>query len=81
MTTAGLRELRQRASELVRQADAGETITISVSGRAVAELGPVGRDVWRTWAEVVEVFDGSVDADWVQDRDLLDQTAHDPFRS
>lgn len=79
MTTAGLRELRQNASELVRQAEAGAVITVSVSGRAVAELGPAHRDRWRGWAEVAAVFDGPGDPDWVEDRDLLDQTPTDPF--
>ncbi|MCU1688605.1 MAG: hypothetical protein JWN20_533, partial [Jatrophihabitantaceae bacterium] len=30
MATTGLRELRQQASDLVRQAEAGETITVTV---------------------------------------------------
>ncbi|WP_396327627.1 type II toxin-antitoxin system Phd/YefM family antitoxin [Jatrophihabitans lederbergiae] len=32
--TTKLRELRHQASELVRQAEAGETITVTVSGRS-----------------------------------------------
>ncbi len=79
MTTAGLRELRQNASELVRQAEAGEVVTVSVSGRPVAELGPAHRDRWRTWADVADVFAGPGDPDWDQDRDLVDQAAQDPF--
>jgi prevent-host-death family protein len=54
--TTGLRELRQNASDLVRQAEAGETFTVTVSGRAVAVLGPARRDQWRTWLEVAEIF-------------------------
>ena len=81
MTTAGLRELRQNASELVRQAEAGTVITVSVSGRAVAELGPAHRDRWRRWADVTAVFDGAGDPDWGADRDLLDQEPADPFAS
>lgn len=79
MASTGLRELRQRASELVRQAEAGEVITVSVSGRDVAELGPVRRDQWRSWADVAVVFNGPPDAQWDDDRDLLDQSARDPF--
>ena len=79
VTTAGLRELRQNASELVRQAEAGEVITVAVSGRPVAELGPVRRDRWRRWTDVSAVFDGPADADWAQDRDAVDQSPHDPF--
>lgn len=79
MTTAGLRELRQNASELVRQAEAGAVITVSVSGRAVAELGPAHRDRWRQWTEVAAVFDGPGDSDWGDDRDVVDQAPADPF--
>ena len=79
MTTAGLRELRQRASELVRQAEAGEVITVSVNGRPVAQLGPVSVEHWRSWEDIASVFDGPADADWRVDRDLLDQSPADPF--
>ena len=79
MTTAGLRELRQHAGELVRQAEAGAVIPVSVSGRVVAELGPAHRDRWRTWSDVAAVFDGPADADWVDDRERVDQTPQDPF--
>lgn len=81
MTTAGLRELRQNASELVRQAEAGAVITVSVSGRAVAELGPAHRDRWRSWSDVAAVFDGPDDLDWAHDRETVDQAPHDPFAS
>lgn len=81
MTTAGLRELRQNASELVRQAEAGAVITVSVSGRAVAELGPAHRDRWRSWSDVAGVFEGPADADWDQDRDRIDQAPRDPFEA
>lgn len=49
MTSVGIRELRQHASELIRQVEAGETIEITDRGRPVAMLtpladpGPTGR--------------------------------------
>jgi prevent-host-death family protein len=79
MTTTGLRELRQQASELVRQAEAGATVTITVSGREVAELGPVRRHRWRHGADVQAVFRGPADPDWRADRDGVDQSVADPF--
>jgi prevent-host-death family protein len=79
MATTGLRELRQQASELVRQAEAGETVTITVSGRAVAELGPIKRHLWRQGADVRELFRGPVDDDWGRDRDAVDHDLTDPF--
>lgn len=41
MTSVGVRELRQRASELLRQVQRGETIEITDRGRPVAILGPL----------------------------------------
>jgi prevent-host-death family protein len=41
MTSVGVRELRQRASELLRLVGEGETIEITDRGRPVAMLGPL----------------------------------------
>ncbi|MGH9125205.1 MAG: type II toxin-antitoxin system Phd/YefM family antitoxin [Acidimicrobiales bacterium] len=41
MTSVGVRELRQRASELLRLVGQGETIEITDRGRPVAILGPL----------------------------------------
>ena len=79
MTTTGLRELRQQASELIRKAEAGETITVTVSGREVAELGPVRRNRWRSGADIAAIYSGPADQDWAEDRDTLDATGLDPF--
>jgi prevent-host-death family protein len=41
MATVGIRELRQRASELLRRVEAGETIQVTDRGRPVAVLAPL----------------------------------------
>jgi prevent-host-death family protein len=41
MVTVGVRELRQRASELLRRVEAGETIEVTDRGRPVAVLAPL----------------------------------------
>jgi prevent-host-death family protein len=41
MASIGVRELRQRASELLRRVEAGETIEVTDRGRPVALLTPV----------------------------------------
>lgn len=41
MASVGVRELRQRASELLRRVAAGETIEVTDRGRPVALLGPI----------------------------------------
>ena len=41
MKQVGIRELRQRASELLRLVERGETVEITDRGRPVALLGPL----------------------------------------
>lgn len=41
MVSVGIRELRQRASELLRRVAAGETIEVTDRGRPVAQLAPL----------------------------------------
>ena len=41
MTSVGVRELRQRASELLRLVEQGETVQITDRGRPVAMLTPL----------------------------------------
>jgi prevent-host-death family protein len=41
MRSVGVRELRQRASELLRLVEGGETIEVTDRGRPVAVLAPV----------------------------------------
>lgn len=81
MSTVGLRELRQDASELVRRVENGEEIEITVSGRLAAKLVPVREAPrrWNQWDDIADVFNSAVDADWVEQRDLVDQTLVDPW--
>lgn len=79
MLTVGLRELRQNASELVRRAEAGEEIEITVSGRPGARLVPIRPRAWRTYDEIADLFSGRPDPDWEADRDRLDQVLRDPW--
>lgn len=44
MASVGIRELRQRASELLRRVEDGESIQITDRGRPVAVLGPLPED-------------------------------------
>jgi prevent-host-death family protein len=44
MASVGIRELRQRASELLRRVEDGESIEITDRGRPVAVLGPLPDD-------------------------------------
>lgn len=79
MTTVGLRELRQQASELVRRVEAGEAVTITVAGRESARLVPVAPRAWRRWEHVAELFSGPEDPSWDEDRRKLDDEPRDPW--
>ena len=79
VTVVGLRELRQNASELVRRAEAGEEIEITVSGRPGARLVPIRPRAWRTYREIAELFAGRSDPDWETDRERVDQVLRDPW--
>lgn len=79
MSTVGLRELRQDASELVRRAERGEEIEITVSGRPAARLVPPTPKQWHRWDDIAHLFTGPADPDWDRDRDLVDQSVSDPW--
>ena len=64
MSTIGLRELRQKASEILREVEAGETTTVTVSGRPVAQIVPLRADRWTTWERVSVIFDSPTDPEW-----------------
>ncbi len=79
MTTVGLRELRQDASELVRRVESGEEIQITVAGRLAARLVPAAPTRWRRWDDIADLFAGQPDLDWERDRDLIDQSVANPW--
>jgi prevent-host-death family protein len=79
VATIGLRELRQQASELVRRVEAGEEVTITVSGRPSVRLVRAAPRAWRSYPAVTELFDGPGDADWSADRDRVDHDLRDPW--
>ena len=82
VATVGLRELRQDASDLVRRVEAGEEITITVSGRPSARLvptTPAPPAQWRSWTEIAALFTGPSDTDWQADRDLVDDAVRDSW--
>jgi prevent-host-death family protein len=79
MSEVGLREMRQNASELVRRAEAGERMTITVAGRPAAVLGPIAPRAWRRWADLAPAFQEPVDPAWSADRDLIDPSPADPW--
>jgi prevent-host-death family protein len=79
MADVGLREMRQNASDLVRRAQAGEHVMITVAGGPAAMLGPASPRTWRQWEDIADIFTQPADDEWTQDRELIDQSIEDPW--
>jgi prevent-host-death family protein len=79
MAEVGLRDLRQNASEFVRRVEAGESFTVTVSGRTAARLVPVGGRTWRRFDEVAAALGGGGAPGIAAERDALDGGLTDPF--
>ena len=79
MTSVGLRELRQDASDLVRRVERGEEIEITVAGRLAARLVPATPRRWQKWVDIADLFVGPPDPTWTRDRDLIDQSLTNPW--
>lgn len=75
----GLRELRQNASDLVRRAEGGERLTVTVSGRPAAVLGPAADRRWQRWDAVAEVFARPVDDGLAADLRRITDDVVDPW--
>ena len=79
MTSIGLRELRQDASDLVRRVEGGEEIGITVSGRLAARLVPAAPRRWQRWSDIAALFVGPPDTEWDADSDEIEQSPTNPW--
>ncbi len=68
MATIAQKELRNNVGEVLRRAEGGEEITITVSGRPVARLGPVRARQWVPSAQLVDLW--ATPPDPTMDKDL-----------
>lgn len=79
MTTIAQKELRNNVGEVLRRAEAGEEITITVAGREVARLGPVGRRQWIGGASLQTVWRTPPPKTLDADLERFPATVADPF--
>jgi prevent-host-death family protein len=80
MSTIGVRELRQNASGVLREVEAGETTTVTVAGRPVAKIVPILGDNWVPWERAKLVFSTPTDPEWdAQRRELGTEELSDPW--
>ena len=79
MTVIPQKELRNQIGEVLRRVEAGETLTVTVSGRPVAELSPAHRRRWVSGEALNGVWRGPTPVDLERDLDLLPAGLVDPF--
>jgi len=67
MKTIAQRELRNRSGDVLRRAEQGETFTVTVDGRPVAEVGPARRRQWVPKAAYLSALAGGADRTFFAD--------------
>lgn len=78
-TTIPQKELRNQVSRVLRRVEAGEVLTVTVSGRPVAELSPLGRPRWVSGSALERVWHGPRPSDLDEDLTRLAAGVVDPF--
>ena len=81
MTEIPQKELRNNVGEVLRRAEAGETLTVTVAGRPVAELGPVHRHRWVGGAALASIWSTQAPRWLDADLERLPASFVDPFAS
>ena len=79
MGTIPQKELRNNVGVVLRRAEAGEQITITVAGREVAELGPAGHRQWITGSDLSAVWDTPAPRTLSDDLTRFPSSVDDPY--
>jgi prevent-host-death family protein len=81
LTTIPQKELRNNIGEVLRRAEAGEEITITVSGRPVAQLGPARTRQWVPSAQLIDLWAAPADPTLEKDLEAFGGELIDPWSS
>jgi prevent-host-death family protein len=81
MSDIAQKELRNRVGEVLRRAEAGEILTVTVAGRPVAELGPAHRRRWVSGAALAGIWREKAPRGLKADLERLPAIVVDPFAS
>jgi prevent-host-death family protein len=81
MATIPQKELRNHVADVLRRAESGEELTITVSGRPVAQLVPLDRDHWVPAGKVRHIWDTPTPVGLAEDLERLDLQLVDPFEA
>lgn len=79
MATVPQKELRNNVAEILRRAEAGEEITITVQGREVARLGPAHRRQWVSGEALAAVWRTDAPRTLAEDLARFPAEVVDPF--
>lgn len=81
MATIPQKELRNNVAEVLRRAESGEELTITVSGRPVAHLGPARTRQWVPSKQLTELWQAPADPTLEKDLEALGGELLDPWSS
>jgi prevent-host-death family protein len=79
MATIPQKELRNQVGEVLRRAEAGEEITVTVSGRPVAQIGPTARRRWVSGPALSAVWQTPAPLALDADLERFPAALEDPF--
>lgn len=73
------RELRNNIGEILRRAEGGEELTVTVAGRPVARLGPAAPRQWVSGEALARVWQTPAAEDLLDDLAAFPGQLADPF--
>ncbi|MEJ7817928.1 MAG: type II toxin-antitoxin system prevent-host-death family antitoxin [Thermoleophilaceae bacterium] len=79
MSSIPQKELRNNVSDVLRRAEAGEELTITVAGRPVAKLGPAAKQRWVGGVALTAVFETPAPCTLASDLGRFEAALRDPF--
>lgn len=79
MESVPQKELRNNVGEVLRRAEAGEEMTVTVAGRPVARLGPAAKRRWVSGPELRRVWETPAPETLAEDLERFPAQLADPF--
>jgi prevent-host-death family protein len=73
------KELRNNVGDVLRRAETGERFTITVSGRPVAQLGPVRARAWVAAGNLTDLWELPADHQLAEDLEGFGGSLRDPW--
>jgi len=79
METIPQKTLRNDVAEVLRRVETGESFTVTVAGRPVAELRPAGKRQWLSGPALARIWDSPAPRHLKEDLAQLGAGLRDPF--